>query len=87
MTRVQDTFFDPSRRLDALEDSVGKTNKTPPGDLAEEQRMALRTRRCLAPQRDAQIALVGTDSALVTPEARARLRELDNRARLAVEEL
>ena len=49
--------------------------------------MAIRLRRYLAPQRDALIALVGTDSELVSPDARARLRELGNLAKLAVEEL
>lgn len=87
MTRVQDTVFDLSRRLDDMEDSVGEDEDEPPEYLAEEQRMAIRLRRYLAPQRDALIALVGTDSALVTPEARARLRELGNLAKLAVEEL
>ncbi|QFT98338.1 Zinc transport protein ZntB [Roseovarius sp. THAF8] len=87
MTRVQDTVFDLSRRVDDMEDSVEDDDEDPPEDLAEEQRMAIRLRRYLAPQRDALIALVGTDSELVTSDARARLRELGNLAKLAVEEL
>ena len=87
MTRVQDTVFDLSRRVDDMEDSVEDDDENPPEDLAEDQRMAIRLRRYLAPQRDALIALVGTDSELVTSDARARLRELSNLAKLAVEEL
>ncbi|MGK7651418.1 CorA family divalent cation transporter [Roseovarius sp. B08] len=87
MTRVQDTVFDLSRRVDLMEDSVEDDEEDPPEDLAEDQRMAIRLRRYLAPQRDALVELVGTDSELVSPDARARLRELGNLAKLAVEEL
>lgn len=87
MTRVQDTVFDLSHRVDDMEDSVHDDDAPLPEDLAEEQRMAIRLRRYLAPQRDALIALVGTDSEIVTSDARARLRELGNLAKLTVEEL
>jgi zinc transporter len=87
MTRAQDTVFDLSSRVDDMEDSVEDNDEDPPDDLAEDQRMAIRLRRYLAPQRDALIALVGTDSALVTSDARARLRGSGNLAKLAVKEL
>ena len=87
MTRVQDTVFDLSRRVDDMEDTVHEDEAPLPPELADEQRMAIRLRRYLAPQRDALVALVGTDSPLVTPESRARLREIGNLAKLSVEEL
>ncbi len=87
MSRVQDTVFDLSHRVDEMEDSVHDDDAPLPEDLAEEQRMAIRLRRYLAPQRDALIALVGTESELMSPDARARLRELANLAKLTVEEL
>lgn len=87
MGRVQDTVFDLSGRVDAMEDSVQDDDKPLPTELAEERRMAIRLRRYLAPQRDALVALVGTDNTLMTPSARDLLREQANLAKLTVEEL
>ncbi len=87
MGRVQDSVFDLSARIDAMEDSVQDDDAPLPADLAEERRMAIRLRRYLAPQRDALVALVGTDSPLMTQTQRDLLREQANLAKLAVEEL
>ncbi|WP_299046878.1 zinc transporter ZntB [uncultured Tateyamaria sp.] len=87
MGRVQDTVFDLSGRVDQMEDSVQEDDSPLPPDLAEERRMAIRMRRYLAPQRDALVALVGTDSVLMTQGARDLLREQANLAKLTVEEL
>ncbi|WP_147110244.1 zinc transporter ZntB [Tateyamaria sp. syn59] len=87
MGRVQDTVFDLSGRVDAMEDSVQDDDQPLPTELAEERRMAIRLRRYLAPQRDALVALVGTDSPLMTQGTRDLLREQANLAKLNVEEL
>ncbi|MEM8655038.1 MAG: zinc transporter ZntB [Pseudomonadota bacterium] len=87
MGRVQDTVFDLSGRVDAMEDSVEDNDAPLPPELAEERRMAIRMRRYLAPQRDALVALVGTDSPLMTQGNRDLLREQANLAKLTVEEL
>lgn len=87
MARAQDTVFELGHRVDEMEESVEDNDALLPDDLAEEQRMAIRLRRYLAPQRDALIALVGTDSPIVTPDSRAKLREVGNLAKLSVEEL
>lgn len=87
MGRVQDTVFDLSGRVDAMEDSVQDDDQPLPTELAEERRMAIRLRRYLAPQRDALVALVGTDSPLMTQATRDMLREQANLAKLTVEEL
>lgn len=87
MGRVQDTVFDLSERVDRMEDSVQDDDQPLPAELAEERRMAIRLRRYLAPQRDALVALVGTDSPLMTQGTRDLLREQANLAKLAVEEL
>ena len=87
MGRVQDTVFDLSGRVDEMEDSVHDDGSPLPTELAEERRMAIRLRRYLAPQRDALVALVGTDSALMTQATRDLLREQANLAKLNVEEL
>ncbi|WP_299609807.1 zinc transporter ZntB [uncultured Tateyamaria sp.] len=87
MGRVQDTVFDLSGRVDGMEDSVQDDDSPLPPELAEERRMAIRLRRYLAPQRDALVALVGTDSPLMSQSARDLLREQANLAKLNVEEL
>ncbi|APX12808.1 CorA family divalent cation transporter [Tateyamaria omphalii] len=87
MGRVQDTVFDLSERVDAMEDSVQDDDQPLPTELAEERRMAIRMRRYLAPQRDALVALVGTNSPLMAQGTRDLLREQANLAKLAVEEL
>ncbi|MBY5935382.1 zinc transporter ZntB [Tateyamaria omphalii] len=87
MGRVQDTVFDLSGRVDAMEDSVQDDDQPLPTELAEERRMAIRLRRYLAPQRDALVALVGTDSPLMSQGTRDLLREQANLAKLNVEEL
>ncbi|MEX0311251.1 MAG: zinc transporter ZntB [Tateyamaria sp.] len=87
MGRVQDTVFDLSGRVDVMEDSVHDDGAPLPGELAEERRMAIRLRRYLAPQRDALVALVATDSPLVSQPTRDLLREQANLAKLTVEEL
>jgi zinc transporter len=70
-----------------MEDSVQDESTPLPPDLAEERRMAIRLRRYLGPQRDALVALVGTNSPLMTQPLRDRLREQANLAKLTVEEL
>lgn len=87
MGRVQDTVFDLSGRVDAMEDSVQDGDTPLPPELAEQRRMAIRLRRYLAPQRDALVALVGTDHPLMSQSARDLLREQANLAKLNVEEL
>ncbi|KIC51804.1 zinc transporter ZntB [Tateyamaria sp. ANG-S1] len=87
MGQVQDTVFDLSGRVDAMEDSVEDDDSPLPTELAEERRTAIRLRRYLAPQRDALVALVGTDSPLMTQGTRDLLREQANLAKLNVEEL
>jgi zinc transporter len=87
MVRVQDTVFDLCDRVDRMEDSVQDDTAPLPPDLAEERRMAIRLRRYLGPQRDALVALVGTNSPLMTQPLRDRLREQANLAKLTVEEL
>ncbi|WP_299295367.1 zinc transporter ZntB [uncultured Tateyamaria sp.] len=87
MSRVQDTVFDLSGRVDEMEDSVQDDDAPLPPELAEERRMAIRMRRYLAPQRDALVALVGIDSGLITQANRDSLREQANLAKLTVEEL
>lgn len=86
MGRVQDTVFDLSAQVDATEDAMD-ADTPPPPEIMEERRMAIRLRRYLAPQRDALVALVGTDSALMSQEVRDQMREQANLAKLAVEEL
>ncbi|MEL6450422.1 MAG: CorA family divalent cation transporter [Pseudomonadota bacterium] len=87
MQRVQDTVFDLSERVDGMEDTVEDDDRPLPPELAEERRMAIRLRRYLAPQRDALVALVATDSPLMSQVLRDLLREQANLAKLAVEEL
>ncbi|MEL7133824.1 MAG: CorA family divalent cation transporter, partial [Pseudomonadota bacterium] len=87
MGRVQDTVFDLAGRIDAMEDSVQDDNQPLPPELAEERRIAIRLRRYLAPQRDALVALVGTDNPLMAQSNRDLLREQANLAKLTVEEL
>jgi len=87
MDRVRDTVFDLSERVARMEDSVHDDDRPLPTELAEERRMAIRLRRYLAPQRDALVALVGTDSPLMSPDMRNQLREQANLAKLTVEEL
>ena len=87
MGRVQDTVFELSERVDAMEDSVQDDDSPLPPELAEERRMAIRLRRYLAPQRDALVSLVGADHPLMTQGTRDLLREQANLAKLNVEEL
>ncbi|WP_299287623.1 zinc transporter ZntB [uncultured Tateyamaria sp.] len=87
MGRVRDTVFDLAERIDALEDTVHDDTAPLPAELVEERRMAIRLRRYLGPQRDALIALLATDTTMMSQGQRARLREHTNLAKLAVEEL
>jgi zinc transporter len=87
MARVRDTVFDLAERIDVMEDNVHDDGAPLPDELVEERRMAIRLRRYLAPQRDALIALLATDTDMMTQNQQARLREQTNLAKLAVEEL
>ena len=87
MVRVRDTVFELANRVDAMEESVQDDDSPLPPELAGERRMAIRLRRYLGPQRDALVALVGTDSPMMTQGLRDQIREQANVAKLAVEEL
>ncbi|MEL6619545.1 MAG: zinc transporter ZntB [Pseudomonadota bacterium] len=87
MRRVRDTVFDLGDRVDVMEDTVHDDDRPLPAELAEERRKAIRLRRYLGPQRDALVALTGTDSALMSEGLRDALREQANLGKLSVEEL
>lgn len=86
-TRVQDTVFSLGLRVDDMEDTLLEAGGVLSADLAGDRRKAIRFRRYLGPQRDALMALVEVDSGMISGGQRARLRELANLGKLAVEEL
>ncbi|MEO9573000.1 MAG: zinc transporter ZntB [Tateyamaria sp.] len=87
MRRVSDSVFALSQRVDTMEDGIAENTGFLPGDLADDRRMAIRFRRYLGPQRDALLALVATQTDLMSKGQRAQLREQANLGKLAVEEL
>lgn len=83
-----ETHIDTIEKLtDFYEDDLEDDSTAPPRDLPETRRAIIRLRRYLEPQRHALTRLVGLDLPIVPEPSSFALRELANRATIAVEEL
>lgn len=85
--RVQDEVLQVAEQTDTCEDQIADDLSAAPAALGDLRRSVIKLRRYLDPQRSALQKLAATDLDFMTAAQRLDLRELGNRAILAVEEL
>ena len=85
--RIETVSLDLEDQTDSLEEEILGGKSLAPGALAGIRQAVIKMRRFVNPQREAVVALAGTEDWILTSDELGQLREASNRTRRTVEEL